>query len=627
MAYFPDAAPSGASPAFSIFNRAAERAVIAALIRKPDPALILQLGIEADLFQQTETREAFIAIIGFMADGTLPDAATLENALSPRAMIEVETSLSENASAAHLPVYVQLLKRCRLERQRQDCRQWLAQAVAAGRPAAEIRALTDQLDALERPEKRPRTFTNLSTLLDTPPAENWLVRGFIAADSTNVIFGDSGTGKSFVTIDLLCHIAAGMPWCGSRVKQGNVLYIAGEGQNGIIRRFKAWFEAHPGHDEAIANIEVRTIPAALCDPEATALLVQEIAEMADKPRVIAIDTLARNFGGGDENATKDMNQFVAGLDALRMATGAAIVVPHHSGHGDKNRGRGSSVLRAAVDGEFQVERCGTGGTNDIITLRCSKMKDSEPPGARSWELTQQLLPWCDEEGTPMNSAVLVPVDHEAEEQSGTFHQKQRLSPAQRIAMDALRSALIQNGIETEGVVTVTEDQWRQAAYSAGISSSDQPRALRLAFQRARQELVAAKQVSTEDGRYWLPAIRGTKRNKEEHCSPMFPGISVGGEEQRGTHSFRSVPLCSSPADTPTPEQTETGRKKINDLSPLAKTIIATLHGTPMLREDLERIADHAHPKAGALVSATIDRLLLAGAIGKENGRLVTGGSF
>ncbi len=609
-------APKVSFLAPTLANPAAERAVIAALIRNPDPQTILQLGIEPDLFAMPETGEALRAILALLADGVAPDAATFQSALSPATLIETETSLAENVSAARLPAYIQILKRCRTERQQQTQRQWLMQAVQAGRPAAEIRTITDALEALECPEKHHRSFQNLSALLDTPPIENWLVKGFFAADSTNVIFGDTGTGKSFVTIDLLCHIAAGLPWCGCPVKKGKVLYIAGEGQNGIIRRFKAWFEAHPGHDDAKLNIQIRTTPAALCDPDSTAALIDEIADMPDTPLAIAIDTLARNFGPGDENSTQDMTQFVAALDALRAVTQAAILVPHHSGHGDKTRGRGSSVLRAAVDGEYLVEK-----SDSIIRMRCSKMKDSEPHLPVAWTLTRQALPWADEDGTFMNSAVLVPVlDADMEEQRGTFY-KQRLSPAQRIAQDALRTALIQHGVEVDGAVTVTEEQWRQAAYSAGISGSDQPRAVRLAFQRARQELVAGQQVSTHDGLYWLPQLRGTKGNKGEHCTVLFPGIAVRGEEQRGTSPFRGCSFVPPPADTPLAEQTE----KPNLTRSLTATRILDCLADDLAGMAEETLISAACGKAGtALTQATINALLLAGKIHRVNGRLVAG---
>ena len=90
----------------------------------------------------------------------------------------------------------------------------------------------------------------------------------------------------------------------------------------------------------------------------------------------------------------------------------------------------------------------------------------------------------------------------------------RLSNTQRIALDALRAALVAHGAEDKGVVTVSEDEWRKAAYDAGIASSDTTQqAKRKAFLRARLDLVSSGKVSTNDGRYWIPAPSGTRRYK------------------------------------------------------------------------------------------------------------------
>ena len=58
-------------------------------------------------------------------------------------------------------------------------------------------------------------------------------------------------------------------------------------------------------------------------------------------------------------------------------------------------------------------------------------------------------------------------------------------------------------------------------------------------------------------------------------------------------------------------------------SPLAQTLLATLHGTPMTRADLERAVTLAHGKAGpALSNSTINQLLLSGAIAPMGDKLV-----
>lgn len=488
-------------------NHEAERGVIAALIRNPDGQVILKLGISVDLFTQDATREAFSAIIALIADGIPPDAATLRNAISDAALIEVETSLKENASKANLPVYVGLLKDCHRERTVQAARDRLIKATSAGSPDHELQAILESIRRAQQSEQRKVTFHNLADLMKTPPREVWLIRSYLFAGSICVLFGDSGSGKTFVTIDILCHIAAGIPWRGSKIRQGKVLYIAGEGQNGVLQRFKAWFEFHDCQD-AIDNILIRTIPAALCDKESTAELLVEIEAMPEKPLVIAIDTLARNFGPGDENSSRDMSCLISGIDNIKNVTQAAILIPHHTGHLEKTRARGSSVLKGAIDTEFHIERNG-----ETVSLSCQKMKDSENAKSLSWTLTRQELPWVDDERVPMTSAVLVPSDAEP---CLAPHCSARLSASQRIALDALKTALMEHGIEDKGVVSVAEDQWRQVAYDAGISSSDTMQdARRKAFNRARDWLVASKKVTCFDGRYWIHTTR-TRPDKTGH---------------------------------------------------------------------------------------------------------------
>lgn len=55
-------------------------------------------------------------------------------------------------------------------------------------------------------------------------------------------------------------------------------------------------------------------------------------------RLIILDTLARCFGGSDENAAKDMGAFIQGCDAIKAATQATVLIIHHSGK-DRTKGR------------------------------------------------------------------------------------------------------------------------------------------------------------------------------------------------------------------------------------------------------------------------------------------------
>jgi RecA-family ATPase len=43
---------------------------------------------------------------------------------------------------------------------------------------------------------------------------------------------------------------------------------------------------------------------------------------------------------GDESSSKDIGKFIKNLDLHIKSLGAAILIVHHSGHGDKERSRG-----------------------------------------------------------------------------------------------------------------------------------------------------------------------------------------------------------------------------------------------------------------------------------------------
>ena len=75
------------------------------------------------------------------------------------------------------------------------------------------------------------------------------------------------------------------------------------------------------------------------------------------PSLIVLDTLNRNFGGGQENSDQDMTQFVGGCDDLRRRfPGSSVLVVHHSGKVLSRGDRGSTVMRGAVDTRMQLKR-------------------------------------------------------------------------------------------------------------------------------------------------------------------------------------------------------------------------------------------------------------------------------
>lgn len=353
----------------------------------------------------------------------------------------------DTPSAANTDVHASITHKKALERRRL--------AAIAQEDHHQAAALTAAIDALAASHTAGAAqFIEVHHLCSQPPTENWLIKGYLALDSLALIFGDPGCGKSFLAIDIAGHVATGSPWRGQKVRRGKVLYIAGEGRNGLARRFKAWFDHH---DEPPRNIDLLTHPIQLTDPASTAALVAKIRERPDTPTLIVIDTINRNYGPGDENATADMTAAVASLDALRMATGATLLGLHHSGHAEKGRGRGSSVLRAAMDCEYALEKF-----DKTMQLNCTKAKDFDHPLPLAWNLQKQTLPWADEDGNPLDSAVPVPSDLPAPAQKP---KTDRMGANQSKALETLRTLYQRNreNLEDAGLspasTRVTRQDW------------------------------------------------------------------------------------------------------------------------------------------------------------------------
>ena len=245
-------------------------------------------------------------------------------------------------------------------------------------------------------------FEHVGSGLDVIKDVEWLIDRYVERDAVSMVYGPSGVGKSFVVLSMACSIATGTPWFGMTVKKGPVFYIAGEGHNGLMRRFKAW-ETGEGVSLKDAPLYKSRKAIGLLNESEVSALRAELQDMMDqfgRPSMIAVDTLARNFGDGDENSTEDMSKFIKVLDEIRAEAGCHVMIVHHSGH-EGTRARGSSSLRAAMDQEYQVTATGPG----VVLLKNTKMKDAEPPGERHFRIKQIEIAQ-DVEGIPINGAFL-----------------------------------------------------------------------------------------------------------------------------------------------------------------------------------------------------------------------------
>lgn len=231
-------------------------------------------------------------------------------------------------------------------------------------------------------------------LLAPPPPPEYLVGRMIRRPSLTCCYGAPGSLKSMLLMDLAACVATGERWLaplpssngGSyAVPRGPVLWFdADNGERRLRERFPALLQGRgDGSEPLIRAISLPTPPLDMSaygglDPS---LLAQQIEETG--ALLCVLDNLGTISGGMDENSS-DMVGVMANLRQVAEATGAALMVIHHSrkgnagGNGSRKGDslRGHSSIEASLDLALLIERDGSD-----ITMQSTKTRDNEVPAS------------------------------------------------------------------------------------------------------------------------------------------------------------------------------------------------------------------------------------------------------
>lgn len=277
---------------------------------------------------------------------------------------------------------------------------------------------------LAEPRRPVRRYKLLAAgdLMTLPPLR-WLVRGVVPASGLCCIFGPSGSGKSFLALDMAAAIAAGASWFGYRVISAPVVYVALEGEAGIRQRVKAW-QVRRGHDVPQA-LRFVLQPFDLRQADDVAELSDAIVATGGAGGMVILDTLSRASSGADENSSKDMSELIDAGKTLQARLGGVVLFVHHVGKDATKGMRGHSSLHAALDGAIEVIR-----NEAQREWRIAKAKDDSDSAAHAFRLDVVNL-GADDYGDPVSSCVVMPVE-------GTTEIRRALPPKagnQRVAWD------------------------------------------------------------------------------------------------------------------------------------------------------------------------------------------------
>lgn len=217
-----------------------------------------------------------------------------------------------------------------------------------------------------------------------------------------------------------------------------------------------------------------------------------------------MDTVARNFGAGDENSTSEMGAFIASIDTVKAEfPGSSIMLVHHTGHSEKHRARGSIALKGALDAEYRLDKVG-----DEITLTNTKMKDAEPPAEIAFNLESVDL------GDEVTSAALVETE--------MSRKVTRLTANQKLAIETYQEAAAKEWDGKGEFAGLGLEPWREVFYARHTGESNDTK--RKAFNRVRPELVKLNRMTVENDIYQLTGVADMlliKHRIDQNPPPWF----------------------------------------------------------------------------------------------------------
>lgn len=208
---------------------------------------------------------------------------------------------------------------------------------------------------LARPQNRSRLLTFEEFRARQEARADDLVPGVLGCDELAVLYGKPKDGKTYLALDLMLSVAAGLPWAGRAVREGLVVYVPADDTNKLDERILAWAGSRgvPVPDQD--HFRLLDDPVNLTEPREVERLIADIRSLPAPPVLVVLDTLNAVMGVEDENG-RGMTAVVDATRRLRAATGATVLVLHHTGKDASLRGHSS--LRGAAARVWKLKKDG-----------------------------------------------------------------------------------------------------------------------------------------------------------------------------------------------------------------------------------------------------------------------------
>jgi hypothetical protein len=358
--------------------------------------------------------------------------------------------------------------------------------------------------------ERGRSFGRLRLLTAEDaalaPRRDYMLAGLVAPRELSVWWGAPKCGKSFLLLRLAYGLALGRGMWGLAARPCRVLYLAAEGEGGFAARLLALRDAL-GPAEGFAYIAQR----AEVGPPSGDLDALRKAAAAHRAELVILDTLARTFGAGNEDAAQDMGGFVRAADALREPgegfAGCHVAVVHHGPKDEAAKTpRGSISLVGAADLVVKITK-GAEGTPHAATVEHAK--DDVDGASYRFRLATVELPGGDD-GEARRTCIAEEAEGGPLQRSGA---RPTLSANARQAVRALADLIGAEGLPlptggqwptSADLRAVPVERWRAECDTRGLSLAQKPDDKRRVIDRVMTTARTAGAVAVRDGLAWLP---------------------------------------------------------------------------------------------------------------------------
>ena len=238
-------------------------------------------------------------------------------------------------------------------------------------------------------EEKSNVFTPMSykTLLQLPPKE-WIIDRFFGIEDLCMIYGASGSGKTFISIDMIVSSYKGSKWANRfdiKKRPINVFYCAGEGVSGLPARFEAAVKHYELDDLPNLTFFPKIPQLYLDNGESIDVFKKELENgikdnKLTSPDLIVIDTMHTAILEAEENSSRDMGKVLHKCRDIAASQKCAVLLVHHSNKLGSSE-RGSGAVRGSCDCIIEIQGADSGKSSKMV---CSKLKDGE-----SWQ-TQEF---------------------------------------------------------------------------------------------------------------------------------------------------------------------------------------------------------------------------------------------